>query len=65
MVRWLFIPFSLDFLDVPLKKSDTSVKYKRLLNLTHHKQEPQAYLLRLLNLTHHKQEPQTHLLSCA
>ena len=24
------------------KKSDTSVKYKRLLNLTHHKHEPQS-----------------------
>ena len=26
------------------KKSDTSVKYKRQLDLTHHKQEPQSSL---------------------
>ena len=32
--------FLLGFLVIPVKKSDTSVKYKRLLNLTHHKQEP-------------------------
>ena len=29
---------------VPIKKSDTSVKYKRQPNLTHHKQEPQISL---------------------
>ena len=28
--------FLLDFLVLPIKKSDISVKYKRLLNLTHH-----------------------------
>ena len=38
VVRWLFMPFSLDFLVLPVKKSDMSVKYKRQLNLTHHKQ---------------------------
>ena len=43
-VRWLFMPFSYDFLVLPVKKSDTSVKYKRLLNLTHHKHEPQNSL---------------------
>ena len=40
MVRWLLMPFSQDFLVIPVKKSDTSVKYKRQLNLTYHKQEP-------------------------
>ena len=44
MVRWLFMPFSLDFLVIPIKKSDTSVKYKRLLNLTHHKHKSQSSL---------------------
>ena len=44
MVRWLLVPFSQDFLVIPVKKSDTSVKYKRQLNLTHHKQEPQSLL---------------------
>ena len=29
VVRWLFMPFSYDFLVIPDKKSDTSVKYKR------------------------------------
>ena len=37
VVRWLLIPFSQDFLVIPIKNSDTSVKYKRQLNLTHHK----------------------------
>ena len=32
------MPFSLDFLVLPVKRSDMSVKYKRQLNLTHHKQ---------------------------
>ena len=41
VVRWLLMPFSQDFLVFLVKKSDTSVKYKRQLNLTHHKQEPQ------------------------
>ena len=36
--------FSQDFLVLPVKKSDTSVKYKRQLNLTHHIQEPQSSL---------------------
>ena len=40
VVKWLLMPFSQDFLVLPVKKSDMSVKYKRLLNLTHHKQEP-------------------------
>ena len=40
VVRWLLMPFSQDFLVIPVKKSDMSVKYKRQLNLTHHKQEP-------------------------
>ena len=44
MVRWLFMHFCYDFLVLPVKKSDTSVKYKRELNLTHHKQEPQSSL---------------------
>ena len=43
-MRWLFILFSLDFLVFPVKKSDMSVKYKRLLNLTHHKHMPQNSL---------------------
>ena len=42
VVRWLLMPFSYDFLVIPVKKSDTSVKYKRQLNLTRHKQEPQS-----------------------
>ena len=42
VVRWLLMPFSQDFLVIPVKKSDTSIKYKRELNLTHHKQEPQS-----------------------
>ena len=44
MVRWLLMLFSQDFLVIPVKKSDTNVKYKRQLNLTHHKQEPQSSL---------------------
>ena len=44
VVRWLFMPFSQDFLVLPVKTSDTSVKYKRQLNLTHHKQEPKSSL---------------------
>ena len=44
VVRWLFMSFSLDVLDLPIKKSDISVKYKRLLNHTHHKHEPQSSL---------------------
>ena len=38
VVRWLLLPFSQEFLVLPIKKSDTSVKYNRQLNLTHHKQ---------------------------
>ena len=45
VMRWLLMPFSQDFLVIPIKKSDTSQKeYKRQLNLTHHKQEPQNSL---------------------
>ena len=44
VVRWLFMPFSQDFLVIPVKKSDTSVKYKRQLNFTYHKQELQSSL---------------------
>ena len=44
VVRWLLMSFSQDFLVLPIKKSDTSVKYKRQLNLTYHKQEPQNSL---------------------
>ena len=40
MVRWLFMPFSQDFLVLPVKKSDKSVKFKKQLNRTHHKHEP-------------------------
>ena len=32
------------FLVLPVKKSYMSVKYKRLLNRTHHKHEPQSSL---------------------
>ena len=45
VVRWLLMLFSQDFLILPIKKSDTSVKYRRQLNLTHHKQEPQSSLI--------------------
>ena len=44
VVRWLLILFSQDFLVLSVKKSDMSVKYKKQLNLTHHKQEPQSSL---------------------
>ena len=44
IMRWLLMPFSQDFLVFFVKKSDMSVKYKRQLNLTHHKQEPQSSL---------------------
>ena len=44
VVRWLLMPFSQDFLVLPVKKNDMNVKYKRQLNLTHHKQEPQSSL---------------------
>ena len=44
MVRWLLMPFSHDFLVFSVKKSDTSVKYKRQFNLTHYKQESQSSL---------------------
>ena len=47
VVRWLFMPFSQDFLVLPIQKSDMSVKYKRLLNRTHHKHEPQSSLAQL------------------
>ena len=44
VVRWLLMPFSQDFLVLPVKKSDMSVENKKQLNLTHHKQEPQSSL---------------------
>ena len=44
MVRLLFMPFSQDFLVFPVKKSDMHVKFKRQLNRTHHKHEPQSSL---------------------
>ena len=44
VVRWLLMPFSQDFLVLPVKENDMSVKYKRQLNLTHHQQEPQSLL---------------------
>ena len=44
VMKWLLMHFSQDFLVIPIKKSDMSVKYKRQLNLTHHKQEPQSSL---------------------
>ena len=44
VVRWLLMPFSQDFLVLPIKKSDMSIKYKRQLNLTHRKQESQSSL---------------------
>ena len=47
VVRWLFIPFSQVYLVLPVKKNDMSVKYKRLLNRTHHKLEPQNSLAQL------------------
>ena len=40
VVRWLFMPFSQDFLVLLVKKSDMLVKIKRQLNCTHHKHEP-------------------------
>ena len=40
VVRWLFMPFSQDFLVLLVKKSDMHVKFKRQLNRTHHKHEP-------------------------
>ena len=36
--------FLLGFSSHSVKKSDMSVKYKRLLNLTYHKYEPQSSL---------------------
>ena len=42
VVRWLFMHFSYDFLVLPIKNSDMSVKFKKLFNLTHHKHEPQS-----------------------
>ena len=47
VVRWLFIPSSQNFLVLPIKKSDMSIKYKRLLNRTHHQHEPQNSLAQL------------------
>ena len=44
VVRWLFMPFSQDFLVIPVKKSDMHVKFKRQLNRTHHKHESQNSL---------------------
>ena len=44
VVRWLFMPFTWDFLVLPIKKSDMSAKYKRLLNCIHHKHESQNSL---------------------
>ena len=41
---WLLMPFSQDFLVILVKKSDMSVKYKRQLNISHHKQELQSSL---------------------
>jgi len=43
-MRWLFMSFSYDFLIFSIKKSNMSVKYKRLLNCTHHKHKPQSSL---------------------
>ena len=47
VVRQLFMHFSQDFLVILIKKSDMSVKYKRLLNRTNHKHEPQSSLAQL------------------
>ena len=47
VVRWLFITFFQDFLVLPVKKSDMSIKYKRLLNRTHHQHESQNSLAQL------------------
>ena len=44
VVRSLFMPFSQDFLVLLVKKSDMHVKFKRQLNRTHHKHEPQSSL---------------------
>ena len=44
VMRWSFMPFSQEFLVLPIKKSDMSVKFKRQLNRTHHKHEPQSSL---------------------
>ena len=47
VVRWLFMLFSQDFLVLPAKKSDMHVKFKRQLNCTHHRHEPQSSLAQL------------------
>ena len=47
VMGWLLMPFSQDFLILPVKKSNMSVKYKRQLNLTHHKHKPQNSLTQL------------------
>ena len=44
VVKGLFLPFPYGFLVLPVKKSDMSVKYRRLLNRTHHKHETQRSL---------------------
>ena len=44
VMRWLFMPFSQDFLVLPVKKSNMRVKFKRQFNRTHHKHEPQNSL---------------------
>ena len=44
VVKWLFMLFSQDFLVLPVKKSDMRVKFKKQLNRTHHKHEPQSLL---------------------
>ena len=45
VVRWLLMSFSQDFLVIPVKKSDTSVKYKRQLNLLITNKSHKAHLL--------------------
>ena len=44
VVRWLLMPFSQYFLVIPVKKSDTSVKYKRQLNFITNKSHKAHYL---------------------
>ena len=45
VTRWLLMPFSQDFLVIPIKKSDTSVKYKKQSILLITNKSHKAHLL--------------------
>ena len=45
VVKWLFMLFSLDFLVLPIKKSDTSIKYNDNLTLLITNKSHEAHLL--------------------